>query len=81
MHPMMNSTFAQHGFATPDLAARLDRAEGRLCAGLARAAAAEHPSWHSTVIDLAGGVAVFAGPGSPVNKMIGVGFERLPADD
>jgi GNAT superfamily N-acetyltransferase len=30
------------------------------------------------VFDIAGGVAVFAGPGSPTNKMIGVGFDGLP---
>ena len=30
---------------------------------------------------LGGGIAVFAGPSSPMNKMIGVGFNEQPADE
>ena len=65
-------------FTTPDLAARIDRAEGRLCAGIARVVAAQAPDYGSDVVEIGGGVAVFAGVGSPTNKMIGVGFEGLP---
>jgi hypothetical protein len=65
-------------FTTPDLVARIDRAEGRLCAGIARSVAAQAPTEGSEVIEIAGGVAVFAGVGSPTNKMIGVGFDELP---
>ena len=65
-------------FATPDLAARIDRAEGRLCAGIARTVAAQTPHEGSDIIEIGGGVAVFAGSGSPTNKMIGVGFEGVP---
>jgi GNAT superfamily N-acetyltransferase len=68
-------------FATQDLAARIDRAEGRLCAGIAQLVASTNPALAATVTGLGGGVAVFAGPGSPTNKMIGLGFESLPTDD
>jgi ribosomal protein S18 acetylase RimI-like enzyme len=67
-------------FATPELAARIDRAEGRLCAGLARVASAAEPTLDSVVVELAGGLAVYAGAGSPTNKMIGVGFGPLPTE-
>jgi GNAT superfamily N-acetyltransferase len=65
-------------FATPALAARIDRAEGRLCAGIARQIAAQAPDEGSAVVEIGGGVAVFAGRGSPTNKMIGVGFDGVP---
>lgn len=67
-------------FATPELAARTDRAEGHLCAGIARVAEARDPVLGSAVIDVAGGVAVFAGAGSPTNKMIGLGFGQVPTE-
>ncbi len=54
-------------FSSSDLAARIDRAEGRLCAAVAHESAGE-------VIEIGGGVAVLAGPQSPTNKMIGIGF-------
>jgi GNAT superfamily N-acetyltransferase len=62
-------------FVSQELAARVDRAEGRLCAGIARAVAAGSPEPRSEVFDIGGGVAVFAGSGSPSNKMIGIGFD------
>lgn len=67
-------------FATPELAARIDRAEGRLCAGIARVANPHDSALGSAVVEVAGGVAVFAGAGSPTNKMIGVGFGPLPTE-
>jgi hypothetical protein len=54
-------------FCPPELAARIDRAEGRLCAAIAR-------ECRGLVIELGGGVAVFADRTSPTNKMIGIGF-------
>jgi ribosomal protein S18 acetylase RimI-like enzyme len=69
-----------HLFASPALAARLDRAEGRLCASIARAVAAGSARSRAEVFDIGGGVAVFAGPASPTNKMIGVGFDG-PLDE
>ena len=67
-------------FASPELAARVDVAEGRLCAGIAQAVADQFPSYQARVFEICGGVAVFVGPQSPTNKMIGVGFERLPSE-
>jgi GNAT superfamily N-acetyltransferase len=58
-------------FCSPALAARIDRAEGRLCAALANGVA--DPA--SLVLPLAGGLAIYAGPDSPTNKVIGVGFD------
>src|SRR6478735_9189432 len=67
-------------FATPDLAARIDRAESRLCASIADAVRRHAPDLRSAVYDIGGGKAVFAAPHSPTNKMIGVGFDGRPAD-
>jgi hypothetical protein len=64
-------------FISPSAAADVDRAEGRLCAGFARGAGG-HVSPGAAVIELGGGVAVFAGTGAPANKMIGVGFSGVP---
>lgn len=55
-------------FASPELASRIDRAEGRLCAAIAR----ESPN--ARVIEIGGGVAVFVERESPSNKLIGAGF-------
>jgi ribosomal protein S18 acetylase RimI-like enzyme len=65
-------------FGNVDLVARLDRAEARLCSGLARTAAARDPGWRCFVHAIAGGAAVFAGPGSPANKVIGAAFGIVP---
>lgn len=60
-------------FADPALAAQIDRAEARLSAAFAVAAGAAG----AAVLDqaLGGGRAVLVRPGSPVNKLIGVGFD------
>ena len=63
-------------FADPPLAARIDRAEAQLCADLARAASSD-----AIVRPLAGGLAICAKRGSPVNKVIGVGFGEVLRDD
>lgn len=59
-------------FADPELAARIDRAEAKLVADLARAAATD-----TVVRPFAGGLAICAKRGSPVNKVIGVGFGEV----
>lgn len=61
-------------FTSPELAARIDRAEGRLCAAFAR------DSPQARVIEVAGGMAVFVEPHAPSNKLIGAGFSGR-ADD
>src|SRR5262245_34806648 len=61
-------------FTSPDLAARIDRAEGRLCAAIADAC--DDPR----IVELGGGVAVLAARDAPSNKMIGIGFSG-PLDE
>lgn len=59
-------------------ALRIDRAEARLSVAIAESAAS--PRLH-LVHALAGGAAVLVRPGSPINKIIGAGFEgELDAD-
>ena len=53
-------------------AQRIDRAESRLAIAIAGAAA---PPSLNLVQPLAGGAAVLVRPGSPINKIIGAGFE------
>lgn len=67
-------------FVSIELAARIDGAEARLSAAFGELAAARRPET-AFVAPIAGGVAVFAGPSSPVNKMIGVGFRGLPSPE
>lgn len=61
------------------IAARIDRAESRLSIAIAAAAA---PPCVNLVQPLAGGAAVLVRPGSPINKIIGAGFEGpIDADE
>jgi GNAT superfamily N-acetyltransferase len=62
-------------FCSPELAARIDRAEGRLCSAIADYWRARTPNAQSFVLPAGGGAAVFAGPDSPINKWIGAGFD------
>jgi len=71
-------------FGGVPLAARVELAESRLIAD-ATAEAIRHGAPRAFVTPLAGGVAAFARPGSPLNKVAGVGFaggldERLLAE-
>lgn len=63
-----------------DLAARIERAECRL---LRDACARVHLRLGDTVfaMPLAGGVAAFTEPGSPINKVAGLGFTGPPGED
>jgi GNAT superfamily N-acetyltransferase len=67
-------------FADSRTVSDIEAAEGRLCAELAAAAAARQPAARVIVQPLAGGVAVYAGAGSPVNKTIGVALDG-PLDE
>ncbi len=62
-------------FADAALAARIDRAEARLCADVANFVGARRPQAGSTVIPISGGFAVYASAASPVNKVIGLGLD------
>lgn len=59
-------------FCSTSLAARIERAETTLIAEATRAIARRDPGVF--LRDLAGGVAAFTGPGSPLNKIAGLGF-------
>jgi GNAT superfamily N-acetyltransferase len=61
-------------FCSAARAATIDRAEARQMIAIARAAGARDASLRPFVVAIAGGAAVYAGPGSPTSKMIGIGF-------
>ncbi len=67
-------------FCTPSLAARIDRAEGRLCAAIADHFREHAADGGAFALPMGGGIAVYAGPNSPTNKVIGAGFDG-PVDD
>lgn len=60
------------------LAARIERAEACLSMAFAEVAIAHGPPSGAFSIPLGRGAAVFAGPDSPVNKVIGIGFDEGP---
>jgi len=62
-------------FASVSLAARIERAECRMLLACARALAARRGDVDVIVRELAGGVATFTTPGSPLNKLAGLGFD------
>ena len=62
-------------FADATLAARIDRAEARLCAHIAESVRISAPQSAPFVLPVSGGQAVYVGPSSPVNKVIGLGFD------
>ena len=67
-------------FADRNLGARIDRAEGRLCARLAasvrsRGAGGAGVAGVAMLAPISGGTAIYAGPQSPMNKVIGLGFD------
>ncbi len=64
-------------FASTSLAARIERAEARLVADGAAASDRRRPGRDAFALPLAGGIAAFTGPGSPLNKVAGLGFAGL----
>jgi hypothetical protein len=60
------------------LARRIENAEARLSGAIAGVASSANLGPGAFAIDLRDGVAVFAGPGSPANKIIGIGLDSLP---
>jgi GNAT superfamily N-acetyltransferase len=61
-------------FASTSLAARIEGAERRLLEDGASACARRRPGTGVFARPLAGGVATFTGEGSPLNKVVGLGF-------
>jgi ribosomal protein S18 acetylase RimI-like enzyme len=68
-------------FGSPALAGRIDRAEARLCAEFADLVARRYPERRVLTVPLAGGLAVYAGPGAPMNKVIGIGLGQALTED
>jgi N-acetylglutamate synthase-like GNAT family acetyltransferase len=66
------SALGSYMFADRRLALRIDGAEARLSADFARA---RGPESRAIVMPVCGGLAVYAGPASPINKVIGLGFD------
>jgi GNAT superfamily N-acetyltransferase len=64
-------------FCDTALAARIERADAQLIAAASRAAHRRNGG-RGFVLPLAGGVASFAEPGSPYNKVAGLGFAGVP---
>ena len=62
-------------FADAALAARLERVAAEDLATFADAARALDPASPAEVLRVAGGVALFAGPRSPINQAAGLGFD------
>lgn len=62
-------------FADAALAARIDRAEARMCAEIADFVRVREPESAPLVTPISGGLAVYVGPSSPINKVIGLGLD------
>ena len=67
-------------FASITLSRRIEAAEARLSASLGRAGISGEQA-EAFVHHIAGGVAVYTGPASPMNKMIGAGFDGAAPDE
>jgi GNAT superfamily N-acetyltransferase len=65
-------------FGSTELAARIEAAECAMLAAGVAAAARRHPEDPVFATPLAGGLAVWGGPGSPFCKVAGLGFAGLP---
>src|SRR4051794_281337 len=65
-------------FCDTALAERVERVEAELIARASRAAHDRRPGGGGFVIPVAGGVASFAEPDSPYNKVAGIGFAGVP---
>ena len=68
-------------FASTALALRIESAEARLTASIGEHFLAARSHLRPVVRRLGGGIAVYTGPSSPMNKMIGVGLTDPPTDD
>ncbi len=77
----MPTEFAPSLFAGQDLAARVEHAERTLIEEGARAAARRNPQQRVLVRPIGGGLAVWVGPGSPLDKVVGVGMKDAAFDD
>jgi GNAT superfamily N-acetyltransferase len=67
-------------FVSHHVAARVERVDAEFMEACSREAAARY-GVASFQIPIAGGVATYAGPESPFNKVAGAGFDALPTED
>lgn len=67
-------------FASIELAARIEQATARLIADCAQQAALRRPHEPGLVQPIAGGIAAWVGPDSPLDKLAGLGFDG-PVDE
>ena len=75
-----HAVYHQRMFASVDLAARIERAEASLSEEIVTAIAARRRGLETLAHRFAGGVATVVEPESPINKVIGIGFEG-PVDE
>jgi GNAT superfamily N-acetyltransferase len=68
-------------FASTSFGARIEAAEARLTATIGDHFLKHRPDLQVLVQRLGGGIVVFAGASSPMNKMIGIGFADSPSDE
>jgi GNAT superfamily N-acetyltransferase len=70
-------------FCGTELAARIEKAEARMMAEMTRPAGSRETKAVAGpfALPLAGGVATFAEPGAPMNKVAGLGFAGPPTSD
>lgn len=68
-------------FVSSALAERIDRAEANLTRIPARLLLSEPAPSAAFIEEVAGGVAVYVAPHSPLNKLVGLGFAGLPRDE
>jgi GNAT superfamily N-acetyltransferase len=66
-------------FANATLAARIEQAECGMLTELTHAATARRGQDAVFVARIGGGIAAYTGPGSPANKLAGLGFNGLPS--
>ena len=68
-------------FATGSLARRIEAAESSMIAQAAAFAARRRPEGRGFAIAIRGGVAAYADPVSPLNKVAGLGFDGVPDEE
>jgi GNAT superfamily N-acetyltransferase len=68
-------------FATGSLARRIEAAESSMIAQAAAFAARRRPEGRGFAMSIRGGVAAYADPVSPLNKVAGLGFDRVPDEE
>ncbi|MCM6777560.1 GNAT family N-acetyltransferase [Nocardia sp. CDC159] len=66
-------------FCGTELAARIERAEAELITAATGAARVRRPDAAGFVLPIAGGAACYGEPGSPLNKVVGLGFDGIPS--